>query len=769
MGRKPNQLILEFFERGPKLEDNSNRYQHTCKACGEKFPKGRIDSLTNHLTKKCPAIAMRDRQRAALHLHELPDFVESEPVSGRDNGVDLVKKGQTLELPYANRKLTALETLAEVSRQHVHLATRSLIPLETAAEGPEGQDEAVGRFLSDEERWSHGTPPPAVNGHAHIDPRLTDPATASALPPIQYFGSISDSPTSSPHLPSLSLPTSSSALTAHAPSSLCLSTPSTDDFAPLASATFTMEPDLGVPNECISDKFFHAQGPRTSTWPMVQQSAQPDGVYFEGPRDHNGMHEATTTRASTFPRAIAMNPNAPQRAFNAEFSTSPKPSRPKVRGRFTATRRKEVQEVRKRGACIRCRMLKKPCSGESPCSTCNSVESARLWKQPCIRTRIAEEMEMYSAGWFSHNSGSRVSNKSINHLTGLHAVLAYHDTSHVKSEVRFQQSSGRIEATHYYDLSIFITFNALEGRRSSTDSQGEIGQMNLEDESQNLNLLDSDVDDLPGKLEQYMKKLAATFYDREPSSFMRHTLSLVKELSVQKKDELLARVLELWIATHILVDLEMQWQTFLNPTMPAQFDPTVLSPPEAPNGIDPSHNHKPIEHDTNPETYALLCSQLRAAAEKRAAQLSKSVMNDLERRLLARQQSEWFETFLVAIVLFNCIEKMSWLFRSWEGERFYAKWPLDRRPPYYYEQGEHFADIVHMLLKMRGLPPKTQPRPEDGVLVAVEGSDEIVSRYLNTICISRSQLEERRHAVFIEDVSRSLELKYCSKLLLPTA
>lgn len=36
MGRKPNQLILEFFERGPKLDDASNRYQHTCKSCGEK-------------------------------------------------------------------------------------------------------------------------------------------------------------------------------------------------------------------------------------------------------------------------------------------------------------------------------------------------------------------------------------------------------------------------------------------------------------------------------------------------------------------------------------------------------------------------------------------------------------------------------------------------------------------------------------------------------------------------------------------------------------
>src|SRR5438046_10394946 len=85
MGRKPNQLILEFFERGQKLEDASNRYQHTCKACGEKFPKGRIDSLTTHLVKKCPAIALRDRQRALLQLHELPTDVEGlEPASSKD-------------------------------------------------------------------------------------------------------------------------------------------------------------------------------------------------------------------------------------------------------------------------------------------------------------------------------------------------------------------------------------------------------------------------------------------------------------------------------------------------------------------------------------------------------------------------------------------------------------------------------------------------------------------------------------------------------------
>jgi len=48
-------------------------------------------------------------------------------------------------------------------------------------------------------------------------------------------------------------------------------------------------------------------------------------------------------------------------------------------------------------------------------------------------------------------------------------------------------------------------------------------------------------------------------------------------------------------------------------------------------------------------------------------------MNDLERRLLQRQHSGWFETFLVAMVLLNCVERASWLFWTWEDEQYYSK------------------------------------------------------------------------------------------------
>lgn len=63
MGRKPNAIVSEFFSRGAKLHDSSNRYEHTCKLCGQIFPKGRADSLLSHLIRTCQAISAADRER----------------------------------------------------------------------------------------------------------------------------------------------------------------------------------------------------------------------------------------------------------------------------------------------------------------------------------------------------------------------------------------------------------------------------------------------------------------------------------------------------------------------------------------------------------------------------------------------------------------------------------------------------------------------------------------------------------------------------------
>ena len=48
-----------------------------------------------------------------------------------------------------------------------------------------------------------------------------------------------------------------------------------------------------------------------------------------------------------------------------------------------------------------------------------------------------------------------------------------------------------------------------------------------------------------------------------------------------------------------------------------------------------------------------------------------------------------------------------------------------------------------MLLKMRGLPPRTQANSEDGILAAVDGSDEAAIRWFDTIKISSKSCLER--------------------------
>ena len=131
MGRKPNPLILSRFHRGTKLGDASNRYQYTCKACAEHFPKGRMDSLVAHLTgtsKRCPGMTDDEVVEVARILGE-KNLVKIRRDQERDqdwmvagpNGTNSARSavpGSAVKLPVGGgRKLTGLEALAEASRQ----------------------------------------------------------------------------------------------------------------------------------------------------------------------------------------------------------------------------------------------------------------------------------------------------------------------------------------------------------------------------------------------------------------------------------------------------------------------------------------------------------------------------------------------------------------------------------------------------------------------------------------------------------------------------
>lgn len=290
-------------------------------------------------------------------------------------------------------------------------------------------------------------------------------------------------------------------------------------------------------------------------------------------------------------------------------------------------------------------------------------------------------------------------------------------------------------------------------------------------------------------------------------------------------------MLELWIVTVILVDKSKRWHFFYNPGQAPALSPASISSAELETTPDSAPSRVEITQSLNPESYDLAVVQLQGATEKRAATLSKYVMNELERRLLQRQQAKPFETFLVAVILLACVERMCWFYKTWEqamglptnetsdtndvnnaneanegndaddandtntamhdepsdlvnleetkmaealapviqeNQNSLAtgandgsnedpnnqqrqtkdhtasttspdaenrpqpnapslnKWPLDRQPPYYSQQGERFSDILHMLLKMRGVPPKCGVRPSDGVIL-VQGDPTLES------------------------------------------
>lgn len=86
---------------------------------------------------------------------------------------------------------------------------------------------------------------------------------------------------------------------------------------------------------------------------------------------------------------------------------------------------------------------------------------------------------------------------------------------------------------------VYVTISGLHGHRTSVSAldpqlQG-LGEDQFSGPSQELYLLDSDADDIPSKLEMYIKKTASLFFERETSPFMKPTMVLASELALSQK------------------------------------------------------------------------------------------------------------------------------------------------------------------------------------------------------------------------------------------
>lgn len=358
------------------------------------------------------------------------------------------------------------------------------------------------------------------------------------------------------------------------------------------------------------------------------------------------------------------------------------------RARFTPARRKEVQEVRKIGACIRCRILRKNCGKGDPCETCRKVLAPRVWRTGCVRTRLHEQLDLYSAG--------------------VQVVLSQNRINLLKDQLQPINNGTIIQVSHFPETEINIKAPTLVAVLEPSENQAAVRES--KEPYHQVIMIDQDAEDVPvpDKIEKYMRAALPLLVERESSNFMRITLETAKQRLEEEEDELLRKALELWGLVEI-IDRERQW-TFLE-------KPGAEG--EEPRWIKESHS------GNDADIYTMICMQLNAAAERKANNTSKSLLSLMHRLLQDSKTKIDFKMFLTALIFLNCVEKSTWAFKAWEQDHLRPGWPLERDPSAFTHQGGNLASLLRMLLAIRKALPQTA-RGEDGKLITKEQDPEVV-------------------------------------------
>ncbi|KAM0563636.1 hypothetical protein ACHAPJ_001362 [Fusarium lateritium] len=693
MGRKPNPLILEYFVRGPKLNDNSNRYPHTCKQCGENFPKGRIDSLTTHITKKCPAISESDRMRACLELHGITNArapPERPPPDTQPNG-------QPVDVPNLPQGWSALETLAEASRQVDLNENNRAQSVQATTVDP--ADPANIQHVSDRfelhEQFTLDNPPMSYENRSQQGNRGTE------LSPEERLQALLPNSVGSPDVSNISVAV---AATARLNPSLL------DPQLVNENGTSTPPPPMDIPAPIETS-------PSVVTAPESSIS-QPWGemTYLATASPVPLVHEHP-------PPPIQMN----RGGIRMDTGDGQLNGRPRhARSRFTAARRKEVQEVRKIGACIRCRILRKNCGKGTPCDTCRKVLAPRVWRTGCVRTRLQEQLDLYSAG--------------------VQVVLSQNRINLLKNQLQMTHDGTVIEVSHFPETGKVIVLEAmvalLEPSESLAASRGS------KDSFWQVIMIDQDKEDVPGKVEAYMRDVFHLFIEREPSKFMRVTLELALQQLAESEDDLLRKSLELWGLVES-IDRERQWNVVERPA----------------NENEEPRRIQEAKSENDADIYTTLCMQLNAAAERKANNTSKALLSGMHRVLQDSKVKVNFKMYLTAVIFLNCLEKSTWAFKAWEQDHLRPGWPLERDPSVFTQQGGNLAGLLKMLLAIRKALPQTL-RGESGKLITSE-QDPVVGAYFQSIDLDYDAILARQEgSPFSPADSRSLEMMFCSHLLI---
>jgi hypothetical protein len=277
----------------------------------------------------------------------------------------------------------------------------------------------------------------------------------------------------------------------------------------------------------------------------------------------------------------------------------------------------------------------------------------------------------------------------------------------------------KIVGSHFPEKGISLSLSVLErdGFEDPSVVKDDSNPQPVPTESRKVVMIDNESQDVPGRLEAYMREMLPEFSRLEPSHFMRVTLEMALRMAEETQDDLLKKSLELWGLVELL-DRERQWSI------------RVVS-----NGV----NHDWIKDDAQgdqQEIFTTICLQLAAAAERKAGSISKALLTGMQRVLQDSKTKIGFSMYFATLVLLNSVEKSTWAFKAWEQDNLRPLWPLPKDPSTFSQQGYVIADLLRMLLAIRRALPRTARREEDGILVTLE-EDPTIREYfegLNLNC-----------------------------------
>ncbi len=176
----------------------------------------------------------------------------------------------------------------------------------------------------------------------------------------------------------------------------------------------------------------------------------------------------------------------------------------------------------------------------------------------------------------------------------------------------------------------------------------------------------------------------------------------------------------------------------------------------------------PLNRWTHQQSYTLISSQLKYGLERLALKLSAHALNGFEKRMSRNITSNQFETFLVVILLINCIERHSQILDSLIDPSKAAQLPLEQSALDILSQAETATKVISFVTKIRNLTPKVTEESASGVLQAAHAHDNAkYAQLFEEIGVTATYLAQRRDAVFDPEDSCSLDLKFSAMLLLP--